>query len=945
MKKNYFCCLMLTLAFSFNAQSQINFTNQNILLPNSDFHSGVAIAIADMNGDGKDDIARMDQGHQLNIEFQTNPNNAFTNMYVGDLGNWSNWSICAGDLDNNGFLEVMADGVLATANADGTNYTIDGMPGANFFVQATNFADINNDGYLDAFLCNDDGESGIWGNDGNGNLVQQDSWIDMSVNGSSGEPASGNYGSVWTDFDNDGDIDLYIAKCRQGVTNADDPRRINVLYVNDGNNNYTEMGEEYGLKVKWQSWTADFQDVNNDGWMDCFITNHDHASQLLINDGTGHYTEAMNTGINVTGLPIQGVMRDFDNDGFVDILVSGYSGQIFRNNGDLTFTEVTGIFDNNDMESFALGDLNSDGFVDVYGGYATIYTNPSSIDDVLWMNAGNSNNHLSVNLQGTISNRNAVGARIEIYGDWGIQVREVRAGESYGIMNSMSQYFGLGTATEVDSMIVRWPSGIVQTEYELNINTSIQLLEGDCLATTPSIDFVGATTLCSGESTTLNAPAGYANYEWSNGEITQNIEVSTQGFYQLTATDNNGCVGFSTSIFIEVDPVLSPEIIANGDIILCEGESVELSEIATPNALSYTWSNGTPGATLTVTESGSYNIVVEGPCQNFTSNSIIVDVSEYPNPPSSGGVTILVGEQANLVSSGNNIAWYDVPTGGVPLFIGDNFTTPNLSTSTTYYVEDRNGLIGLNENVGQEEHSGSLFSQNLGDNNGLLFDAYDEFTIDSITVYTDIEALRRIVVYDQSFTEVVGVDVMIPAGENTIYVGLDIPVGNDWRISTDFNTNFNNLGTPGPRLQRSDENLNFPYTIQDVVSIKNSAFSDNLYYYFYDWKISTPDILCASDRTPVEVTVDDDVAIVDISKSDLIDIFPNPNDGNFSIDLKFEVTETVTYNLSDMTGKMVIENQLTQKINPLNLSHLPKGIYALQIIHGKNIYQGKVVLQ
>ena len=936
---------MLTLAFSFNTQGQISFSNQNNLLSNSDFHSGVAIAIADMNGDGKDDIARMDQGYQLNIEFQNNSNNAFTNMYVGDLGGSSNWSICAGDLDNNGFLEVMADGVLATANTDGSSYTIAGMPGANFFVQATNFADINNDGYLDAFLCNDDGESGIWGNDGTGNLVQQDAWIDMSVNGSSGEPASGNYGSVWTDFDNDGDIDLYIAKCRQGVTIVDDPRRINVLYVNDGNNNYTEMGEEYGLKVNWQSWTADFQDVNNDGWMDCFITNHDHAAQLLINDGTGHYTEALNTGINVTGLPIQGVMRDFDNDGFVDILVAGDDGQIFRNNGDLTFTEVTGIFDNNNMESFALGDLNSDGFVDVYGGYAFVYTNPSTVDDVLWMNDGNNNNYLAVNLQGTISNSSAVGSRVEIYGDWGIQVREVRAGESYGIMNSMSQYFGIGTAAEVDSLIVRWPSGIVQKEYDININTSIQLIEGGCLATAPTLDIVGATTFCSGESVTLNAPASYATYEWSNGEITPSIVVTTQGNYQLTVTDDNGCFGFSTSLSIIVDPIFSPEIIANGDLILCEGESVDLSEIAVPNASSYTWSNGTNGSTLTVTESGSYNITVASPCQDFTSNSIAVEVNQYPNPPSSSGTTIIMGEQADLFSSGNNIAWYDVPTGGLPLLIGDNFTTPNLTISTTYYVEDRTGLIGLNLNVGQEEHSGTLFATNQNTNNSLIFDALNEFTLDSITVYTDTEAVRRIAVYDQGFNEVVGVDVMIPVGESTIYLGLDIPVGNDWRLSTDFITNFNNLGSPNPRLQRSDENVNYPYTIQDVVNIKNSDFGENWYYYFYDWKISTPSHLCPSDRTPVLVSVEDDVATFDISKSDLIDIFPNPNDGNFSIDLKFELTEKVTYSLSDMAGKTILENQLTQKINPLYLSHFPKGIYALQIINGKDIYQGKVVLQ
>jgi hypothetical protein len=326
-------------------------------------------------------------------------------------------------------------------------------------------------------------------------------------------------------------------------------------------------------------------------------------------------------------------MRDFDNDGYVDIIVSGSTQHLFKNNGDLTFTEEIGLFDGNEMESYALGDLNNDGFVDVYAGYASIYTSPSNIDDVVWLNDGNSNNHLSVQLQGVISNRNAVGARVEVYGPWGVQVRDVRSGESYGIMNSMIQYFGLGTASEIDSVVVNWPSGIKQTETGVNVNSTLKLIEGGCIADAPILDVIGSTLFCTGESITINAPAGYASYEWSTGATTPSINVTTQGNFSVTVTDVSGCFGFSSNITTIVDPVLTPEIIAEGDVIFCDGETVVLSEIATPDAISYTWSDNQTGSSITVSQSGLYTVEVEGPCNSFVSQEIEVDVLPIPGDP------------------------------------------------------------------------------------------------------------------------------------------------------------------------------------------------------------------------------------------------------------------------------------------------------------------------
>lgn len=943
----FLSCLFLSQSL----YAQISFNNRNDLLNKADFHSGVAMGVTDMNNDGKDDIIRMDEGYDLQIEYQNGTNETFTSQYIGEMSNFSKWSMCIGDIDNNGFSEILTGGIsenytMAKANADGTVYSTINLPGGDeIFVQGSNFVDINNDGLLDAFACHDDGESRIWGNDGNGNLVSRDNWIDMSVNGNSGEPASGNYGSIWTDFDNDGDIDLYLAKCRQGVTNTTDPRRINTLYVNDGNGGFTEKGAEYGLRIGWQSWTADFQDVNNDGWLDCFITNHDHEAQLMINDGTGHYTEATNTGINASGLPVQGVMRDFDNDGWIDILISGNKGQIFKNNGDLTFTEVTGIFNNNALESFALGDLNNDGFVDVYGGYASVFTNPTTVDDVVWINNGGSNNYLSVDLEGVISNRNAVGARITIYGDWGIQIREVRAGESYGILNSTIQYFGLGTATEVDSILINWPSGIDQKEYNLSINTTLQILEGGCIATAPTLTANGPTTFCTGESVILSAPAGFASYTWSNGATTNEIEVTTPGIYALTITDDNGCFGFAESITVVVDPELTPLIAITDAPFLCEGESIQLMQSGLPPNTNFMWSNGEMGSTLTVTQSGTYSLIAEGLCGNFSSNEIVVEVFDTPQAPTASDVVVAPGETATLEASGNDLAWYTLQTGGIPFAYGEQIEIPNITVATTVYVEDRNGIHGIKESVGMLGHKGSFYSSNDDNNNRLFFNALEDVRIDSVKVYTDDEFVRRIILLDEGDKEIAAVDVNIPEGESYIYLGIDVPAGNNYSLTTDGNINLQNASHFGPRLRRSDQGVNFPYDIANIISLTRSDFGTDWYYYFFDWKVSTPSYLCPGDRTTVNITLDDQSATTNIGDANKVTIFPNPSNGLFNINTTFEISDQAVLTITNLAGQEVLQQKINQKTNSLHLDQLPKGIYLLKLVHGNSIYANKLAIQ
>lgn len=468
----------------------ISFSNGSSALTTVNFYSGVPMGVADMNGDWLDDIVRLNGTDDLYINYQQSLG-GFTESTFNQVGSGNHWSMCIADVDENGYNDIFAGGAygglsLMTANGTGTTYSHSNLPQGNIFLQGSNFADIDNDGNIDIFACHDDAESQKYTGDGAGGFSNTPSLLNTATVPSSDN--SGNYASIWTDYDHDGDLDMYLSKCRQGAGNPGDPRRINQLFQNDGRGNYTEVAYQASIKDSGQSWLTDFADIDNDGDMDAYVVNHDQDSRLYENNGNGTFTDisaaaGLSNVINFTG--IQAFFRDFNNDGFVDLFVTGNSHKMFINNGNKTFTEDGNGFVNGTkfIESCAIGDLNHDGFLDVYGGYANIFNGPSNTPDRLWINDGTpGNNYFVVNPVGTVSNVNGIGAWIEIYGAWGTMVREVRSGEGYGVMNSFSQHFGIGTASTIDSCYVYWPSGIVDRVVTPTHNTFLTIVEGQAPA-------------------------------------------------------------------------------------------------------------------------------------------------------------------------------------------------------------------------------------------------------------------------------------------------------------------------------------------------------------------------------------------------------------------------------------------------------------------------------
>lgn len=489
MKLNYYpLFLLLFTPLLANGQT---FTLGTGILSNQGARSGGVVGIADMDGDGLDDLILVDRSRYLYIDYQEE-DGTFTSYYMGQIASRDQWGIAVGDVRGDGHKDFFSGGSSGSPNflqitGRGQAEPWTTLNGGSIFMQCANMVDVNNDGHVDIYANNDVGAPKIWLNDGLGNMSYNSNVIDFS----SDPPTdmSGNYGAVWMDVDNDGDVDLFIAKCRQGVNNPNDPRRWNRLFVNDGNGNYTEMTVERGLENREQTWSADMGDINNDGHLDLVITNHSRSMQLYLNDGNGNFTEAtVGSGLQISGAFLQVKLVDLDNDGYLDLITSGNLGgsaeHYFKGNGDGTFTEIPEMLPEptpRNLHTFAIGDLNHDGFLDVYAGYGSAYVNPapSYRTDELYLNDGNSNRFISFNLRGTQSNPDALGARVTIYGPWGTQIREVRSGESYGIVCSFACHFGLGQADVVDSAIVRWPSGIVDKYYGLDANQWITVNEGE----------------------------------------------------------------------------------------------------------------------------------------------------------------------------------------------------------------------------------------------------------------------------------------------------------------------------------------------------------------------------------------------------------------------------------------------------------------------------------
>ena len=475
--------------------------------------------VDDFDNDGFLDIITSTSDPDGPLKFYRNLGNGRfedASSYSGVDQQLGGLNIIAADYDNDGDLDVLVlrgawlfdqgriTNSLLRNNGDRTFSDVTrtaGLAEPALPTQAAAWGDFDNDGDLDLYVANEDRSedpssseaypSQLFRNNGNGPFT------DIA-----GQAGVANYryakGVAAGDFDNDGDLDLYVSNVGR-----------NRLYRNEGNGTFVDMAEELGvIEPVRESFASWFFDYDNDGWLALFVSAYDagienvakdylgfpHGAtrpRLYRNDG-GSFTEVdKEAGLDHAYLPMGANFGDLDHDGYLDIYLGTGApdfeiltpNMMLRNDGGKRFQDVTtsgGFGHLQKGHGISFADIDNDGDQDIYHQLGGFYPG-DKYSNALFQNPGHNNRFLYLKLVGTESNRAAFGARIKLVLETPDGVREVHravgAVSSFG-GSPLRQEIGLGKANRIRKLEVWWPtSGRRQAFVDVPLDHLIQITE------------------------------------------------------------------------------------------------------------------------------------------------------------------------------------------------------------------------------------------------------------------------------------------------------------------------------------------------------------------------------------------------------------------------------------------------------------------------------------
>ncbi len=444
------------------------FTDVTIQATVGDTGYGLGCCVGDYNNDGLTDLYITNNGP--NVLYRNNGDGTFTDVTeaTGVGGNQFSSGCAFVDIDTDGYLDLYvvnyvqfdletnpectrqgirtyctpealqgATDILYRNNGDGTFTDITaaaGISGANGKGLGVVCGDVDNDGDIDVFVANDTTPNFLYLNDSDAVIQMTETALFAGVALSEEGRAYSGMGANLGDFDNDGYLDI-------AITNFQD--QTNSLYHNAQSGFFNEVSFAKGIgerSLPYLAWGVDFVDVNNDGWLDLFVANGHLDDNVAEIDPIGTYAQP---------------------------------NQLFLNNRGISFEESVdaAIAVEKVSRGTAFGDIDNDGDIDI------VVSNLKNAPTVLRNDSNNTSQWLCIKLIGTHCNRDAIGARVTLVSGDSTQIREVKSGSGYLSQNDLRLHFGLGDATQINTLTVRWPCGKRQTLQDVETNRVLVISE------------------------------------------------------------------------------------------------------------------------------------------------------------------------------------------------------------------------------------------------------------------------------------------------------------------------------------------------------------------------------------------------------------------------------------------------------------------------------------
>jgi tetratricopeptide (TPR) repeat protein len=472
------------------------------------FSDSGGLIVDDFENDGLLDIVTSDYDECAPLHFfHNNGDGTFSDhtLKSGLQDQLGGLNMIQADYNNDGCLDILVlrgawefpqRKSLLRNNCDGTftDVTVQaGLTDPPTSTQTAVWADIDNDGYLDLFVGNENGPSQLFHNKGNGTFedISHAAGVDR---------AAFTKGVVAADFDNDGYVDFYVSNLNGN----------NFLYHNNHDGTFTDVAAEAGVQKPWQSFAAWFFDYDNDGNPDLFVTSYYVSAEetlrsylglspnaetlkLYRNMGDGTFRDATSqTHLDRVFMPMGANFGDIDNDGFLDMYLgtgnptygSMLPNVLLHNKDGKFFTDVTASSGTGELHkghAVAFADIGNNGHEDLLeevGGAV-----PGDRHALrLFKNPGNDSDWITVHLVGVKSNRSAIGARIKVTVQDGDQApraiyRTVGSGGSFGA-SPLQQHIGLGKSAHIVNLEVWWPTSQTRQNFSaVNKNQFVEIKE------------------------------------------------------------------------------------------------------------------------------------------------------------------------------------------------------------------------------------------------------------------------------------------------------------------------------------------------------------------------------------------------------------------------------------------------------------------------------------